>query len=161
MTGLEFAQFAESQCGKGASEFRSNMGLGKNSAWSAAFVSSCAKKCDVSGSVIPKVTTCQDLADKGVSKKYVSNPGTLVSSTASSVVPQPGDVALFVWSSKSEERADSVGVVRSYDPSTDTVEVVVGDCGSTGSNNSKVRMVTYSKSFSCIKGYFRPSWDSE
>ena len=129
--------------------------LGSNSSWSAAFVSSCAKQANVLNVAIPKTSKCQDVADKGVKQgcgTWIDGP-----SSGYDVTPQPGDVVLVSWSSSSSNRADCVGIVRSVEG--DTLNVVRGDCGSYGSNNSKVRIVSYDKSLSCIKGYFRPNWN--
>ena len=155
MTGEEFAQIAESRCGEGPSRSRSLFNLGSNSSWSAAFVSSCAKQANILNTAIPKTNKCQAVADTGVECGYgiwIDGP-----SSGFDVTPQPGDVVLVSWSSNSSNRADCVGIVRSVEG--DTVNVVRGDCGSYGSNNSKVRIVSYDKSLSCIKGYFRPNWN--
>lgn len=155
MTGEEFAQLAESRCGEGPSKSRSLFNLKSNSSWSAAFVSSCAKQANILNTAIPKTNKCQDVADIGVERNY----GTWIDGPSSGfdVTPQPGDVVLVSWSSSSSNRADCVGIVRSVEGTT--VNVVRGDCGSYGSNHSKVRIVSYDKSLSCIKGYFRPNWN--
>lgn len=155
MTGEQFAELAESRCGEGPSKSRSMFNLGSNSYWSAAFVSSCAKQANVLNVCIPKTNKCQDVADIGVKCGY----GTWIDgpSIGSDVTPKPGDVVLVSWSSSSSNRADCVGIVRSVEGNA--VNVVRGDCGSYGSNNSKVRIVSYDKSLSCIKGYFRPNWN--
>lgn len=160
MTGLEFAQLAESKCGSDASWSRSKMGLGPNTSWSAAFVSSCAQELGVLGSVVPKSTKCQDIADNGTSSDSVTFPGEWLPGPAEGQesVPESGDVVLVTWSSNPTNRADLVGIVKSHNSSDSTVDVVFGDYGSTGSNNSKVRMITLNDNFTCIKGYFRPAW---
>lgn len=152
----EFVRVAESKCGSSGSGYKSKLGLKSNDSWSAAFVSCCAQECDVL-SVIPKVTKCQDIVTLGTSESF-SNTGTWVASS-STAYPEVGDIALFVWSSNISNRADKLGIVKSYNKETDSLDVVLGDYGTTGSSNSTVRLITYSRQFSCIKGYFRPAWN--
>lgn len=130
------------------------LNLGGNCSWSAAFVSSCAKQANVLDVVVPRTNKCQDVADKGVERGY----GAWIDGPCKGfdVTPQPGDVVLMSWSSNPSNRADCVGIVRSVEGAV--VNVVRGDCGSYGSNSSKVRIVSYDKSLSCIQGYFRPDW---
>ena len=163
MKGSEFAQFAETQCGKGASTFRSYMNLSKNSSWSAAFVSYCANRCGVLNSLIPASSKCQDIVDKGINSNCIGTPGTWMSGPCEGGMSEPrsGDIVLFSWSSNASSRADCVGIVRSYDKEDNSIQVVIGDYGTKGSNSNKVRITSYDISFKCIKGYFRPSWDEE
>lgn len=163
MKGSQFAEFAETQCGKGADTFRSYMKLGKNSSWSAAFVSYCAIKCNVSSTIIPVSSKCQDIADNGINPDCIGTPGTWLPGPCegSQQEPKSGDIALFSWSSNASSRADCVGIVRSYDKEDNSIQVVIGDYGTKGSNSNKVRITSYDASFRCIKGYFRPSWDGE
>lgn len=161
MDGKTFAQVAESKCGKRASEFRSKYNLPKNSSWSAAFVSACADECEVLGVVVPKSLKCQDIADNGTNSEKVTYSGSWIPGACEGGegAPEPGDVALINWSSDPSSRADSAAIVTSYDEDSDSVSLVIGDYGTAGSNNSSVRMTTYSRSFKCLKGYFRPAWN--
>lgn len=149
----KFVLKAESKCGSSGALYQSRMRLSSNDAWSATFVSCCAEDSGCS-SVIPKVVKCQDIVSVGTSSSF-ANTGTWLSNDS---VPEVGDVVLFVWSSNLSNRADKLGIVKSYDKDTENIEVVVGDYGTTGSANSTVRLLTYNKQFSCIKGYFRPNW---
>lgn len=160
MDGLQFAQLAETKCGQRADAFRSKMNLGKNTSWAAAFISCCAKEANVLDVLIPKSTQCQSIADKGVTDS-ITHKGTWVPGPVEGyeVTPEPGDIVLISWSSNPSKRADSAGVVKSYDSVNDSIEVVIGDYGTKGSNASTVRMVSYTSNFKCIKGYFRPSWN--
>lgn len=156
-TGEEFADLAETKCGLKGTVYQSKYNLTKNESWSAAFVSACAEEYEVSNVLIPESTKCQDIADKGTDNSNVSYAGSWVNKEENK--PMAGDIVLFVWSSKKSDRADSVGIVKSYDKSTDSLEVIVGDYGDTGSSRSTVRMVTYRNTYKCIKGYFRPAWE--
>lgn len=149
----KFVLEAESRCGSSGTLYQSRMRLSINDSWSASFVSCCAEEAGCA-SVVPKVTKCQDIVSLGTSSSF-ENTGIWVSNDS---VPEVGDVVLFVWSSNLSNRADKLGIVKSYNKDTENIEVVVGDYGTAGSANSTVRLLTYNKQFSCIKGYFRPNW---
>lgn len=155
-TAKDFAELAESKCGMNGKKFQSNFNLSSNSPWSASFVSCCAKEAGITDKV-PVTSKCQSLADLAVSEgksKWISGPAEGVQTA-----PSEGDIAFVVWSSDSRDRADAVGIVKGYDPESDSIDIVFGDYGTCGSDKSSVRIVTYSRSFTCIKGYVRPQWD--
>lgn len=158
MNGQQFANFAETQCGSKGFKYQSFMNQNKNDSWSASFVSFCNSECAVPDTFIPKTSRCQDICDSATSndKKSTWVPGPCQGAESN---PEPGDVVVFDWTSTNKHRADCVGIVTSYDVENECFEVVIGDSGSTGPSNSTVRMFTYSKKFSCIKGYIRPRWE--
>lgn len=153
MTGQEFANYVETQCGNTGQQYQSYMGLKPNDPWSAALVSTCAQRLGISSTVIPKSTRCTQISDLVASgselHEWVQGNGVKK--------PKAGDIACIRWDS-SDNACNCVGVVTSYNSVEDTVDVAIGDFGSTGSRNSKVRLVTYSRSLSCIQGYVRPDW---
>ena len=161
MDGLTFANTAELKCGMNGSSFKSKFNLPKNNRWSAAFVSGCADECGVLNTVVPNCTLCEDFRIKGLNDRYVSHVGTWIpqSDVSEDVTPEAGDVILLSWSSNESSRADSCGVVKGYNSENRSVRVVIGDYGNLGSTSTVVRLVSYSIDYSCIKGYFRPSWN--
>ena len=146
-------------CGSTGKQFQSYAGQRKCDAWSASFVSFCAAMCDIPSTCIPKTSLCSEIERSAVSdsanSSWIKGP-----CQGSAPDPQQGDVAVFDWTAKGA-RADCVGVVTSFDSSTGQFDVVMGDIGSTGHSSSKVRMVTYGKSFPCVKGYVRLNWVSD
>lgn len=159
----DFVDYAESLCGDTGSNYQSMFGLSGNSSWSAAFVSTVSKRTGLLNTLMPKTTKSQDIADLGASEQYVSNPGTWVSGPAQGsdkVVPKVGDIMLISWGASGTDRANQVGIVRSVDDDTNAVTIIIGDYRQAGENRSKVCMTTFDSTNKCIKGYFRPDWDS-
>lgn len=153
MTGQEFASYVETQCGNSGKQYQAYMNLKPNDSWCAALISTCAQRLGISSAVIPKATRCtqiRDLADSNSALHEWIEQG-------SAGKPKPGDIACIRWDSSSNS-CNCVGVVTSYNSKDETVDIAIGDFGSTGSKNSKVRLVTYSDSLSCIQGYVRPDW---
>lgn len=159
----QFVQFAETQCGTTGRFSTGSFGLTKNTSWSAAFVSACAKKTGDLNTYIPKAIKAQDIADLGASKGNISNTGIWVEGPAQgnmSNKPERGDIVLLTWDGNGSNRANQVGIVKDYNKDDDTVDVIIGDYGKSGTSRSQVCMTTYGSTYRCIKGYFRPSWDS-
>ena len=153
MTGQEFASYVETQCGNSGKQYQAHMNLKSNDSWCAALISTCAQRLGISSTVIPKATRCtqiRDLADSNSALHEWIEQGSVRK-------PKPGDIACIRWDSSSNP-CNCVGVVTSYNSNDETVDIAIGDFGSTGSQNSKVRLVTYSESLSCIQGYVRPDW---
>lgn len=156
MNAEQFAHVAELHCGDKGTKYQSKYGLGKNDAWSVAFVNSCAQECKVLGQVIPETKSCNDYVSQFNEKQGTWIPGP---SYGKEPVPRTGDVIVFVGSSNCKDRADSVGIVTSYNSKNFTVTAAIGDFGTKGSSNSTVRLMTYQTSISTIKGYYRPNWN--
>mgnify|MGYP004505395525 CR=1 FL=1 len=153
MTGQEFASYVETQCGNSGKQYQVYMNLKPNDSWCAALISTCAQRLNISSTLIPKATRCaqiRDLADSNSTLHEWIDQGSVKK-------PKPGDIACIRWDSSSNT-CNCVGVVTSYNSNAETVDIAIGDFGSTGSKNSKVRLVTYSDSLSCIQGYIRPDW---
>lgn len=159
----EFVDYAESLCGDTGKKYQSMFGLNGNSSWSAAFVSAVSKRKGLLNTLLPKTTKSQDIADLGASNEYVSNPGKWISGPAQgsdNTVPEVGDIMLISWGASGTDRANQVGIVRSIDSETNAVSIIIGDYRQSGENRSKVCMTTFDSTNKCIKGYFRPDWDS-
>lgn len=151
-----FIRNAESCCGKSGYLYQRRYGISKNGHWSSAFVSYLSENMGLK-SVVPVSSIAQSMIDKGTTS--LKHTGTWVPRTRYGVVqvPQPGDL-IFLVEQNDSERANKVGIVKSYDSDTQSVKVILGDYGDLDPARSSVRMTSFDSSFGCIKGYFRPDW---
>lgn len=156
----DFLRLAENKVGDSGSWSWGSCYTNVNDPWSAKFVSACAKKLNLEN-VIPITSLAQDIADVGTSKE-IRHPGKWIPGTAQggSGIPKSGDIVLFNWDSKGSARADSVGIVKNYSKNTNHIVVISGDTRKAGEYRSVVGMNTYNIDNNCIKGYFRPDWES-
>ena len=149
-TSKQLAAYAESLCGDNGSRYRARFGLPGNSPWSAAFASYCLSAFPETSGMVDS-SRCSDFTKLISSSEVDWIPGPQY---GSSKKPKEGDIALINWSSKQDGSVNRICIVRRYNVSDDTIDVVMGDAGS-DSNNNTVAMRTYSSDLSCIKGYMR------
>ena len=137
-------------------------------AWSAAFIVAVAKQTgNIIDVVIPNTNSVSDIGKVGVKRgmgTWYDGP-----STGGTVVPEPGDLALFRTSTAtrtSKYGADKAGIViktSSVNVNTSGTNqttsasfvVAMGDC-----SGGKIKKVTYTTTSKSFSGLFRPDWDT-
>lgn len=155
----DFLEEAKSHIGENGDWSWSKSGLSRGSAWCAAFVM--AVGFEVGGiirEIIPFSYGAGDIPRFGVRDgmgTWIKGPYWGVSAT-----PQPGDCILFRWNrypgAPDEYFSDHIGIVSEV---SDThVTTIEGNNGNGSAYQNRVRQVTYSLSYTCINGYYRPNW---
>lgn len=125
-------------------------GGGSGVPWCAIFVSACAIKASVGGTVIAKNSYARGL----LYDTYNQCGGTWIdgpyNNGGHSVAPQPGDLILFRTGSGVNDF--HVGIVELYTASSDTVHTIEGNSG------DECRRREYRGNYGNIYAYVRPDW---
>lgn len=161
----EMINLAKSKVGQNGDWSWSVSGLGRGQPWCAAFVDACAKTVGLSGSVYASSYGAGAIAQMGAD----AGMGQILQGPArgSTPTPQKGDLILYNWRGSAGSPADGmkfrtvhhVGFVEySADGQVHTIE---GNSGGGSNYTSTVKLHTYSISYSCIVGYYRPDWSRE
>lgn len=138
----------------------STVGIGRGSAWCAAFVCACAKTAGVLNTIIPNQFACHNLASSGVS----NNMGIWFDGPyrGSNFTPSPGDLILFRfkpqqarWGNDRYE-SDHIGIVLSV--SDGKIHTVEGNRTISGIKG-RAGTFDYNINHNSITGYFRPYWN--
>lgn len=157
----KFLKTASDHIGDSAVWVRSYVQLAANQGWSAAFIVAVAK---VTGGIINKYiypsTSNSALLQQSVKLKY----GEFIEGPyfGESVTPSVGDIIALRTGPKSsyvntnEYYCEHLGIVREVRDST--LIIIDGDSSYNG-KSSVIGIHEYSKSNSCIFGYYHPSWE--
>ncbi len=148
-TADSIVSVASNEIGNGLSKYTKWNGMINNSytyAWCAAFVSWCGAQSG-SSDVIYKTASCvNQYYNSSGEKHWVVND--------KSYKPVKGDLIYFDWNATGAKNSnfDHVGIVVSYDASTNKITTIEGNYGSNGSANNKVVKTTrnYNNNVKCF-----------
>ena len=140
---------ASNEIGNGLSKYTKEMGMINNSytyAWCAAFVSWCGAHSG-SSDVISKTASCYNqYYNSSGARHWVVND--------KSYKPVKGDLIYFDWNATGAKNSnfDHVGIVVSYNASTNKITTIEGNYGNSGSANNKVVKTTrdYNNKVKCF-----------
>ena len=140
---------ASNEIGNGLSKYTKEMGMINNSytyAWCAAFVSWCGAHSG-SSDVISKTASCYNqYYNSSGARHWVVND--------KSYKPVKGDLIYFDWNATGAKNSnfDHVGIVVSYNASTNKITTIEGNYGNNGSANNKVVKTTrdYNNKVKCF-----------
>lgn len=152
----DFLMDVELSCGSSGSEYQSNFNLGLNDSWSAAFVSYYVKKFNATD-ILPVSSRCSDFINKSMSDTV--NCTWSSNGKGRTYIPVKGDVVAISWSHSDQKVVEKLGVVLRTNSDSGSIDVVIGDYGSTGPRNSTVRLVSFNTSSPCLLGYVHPKWE--
>lgn len=107
---------AVSQLGNNGDKYNDFMGVGRDTAWCAAFVCWCANEIGVLGNCIPRINSCSTNVDWYENKGWARDKN---------YKPQPGDIVYFDWDDvgyalpgEGGKAYEHTGIVEKFDGST-------------------------------------------
>ncbi len=158
----EFLKEAQSHVGEHGDWTWRVSGLGRGQPWCAAFVNAVGKTVGgIIGTIMPQSFGAGDYPRLGVHSPY-NGQWLKGPAQGGNPTPQSGDLILFRWDDPSayyggdQYLSDHIGIVLKVSDSK--VYTIEGNTGSYDNWASCVKQKEYSRTYSCINGYFRPDW---